>query len=145
MTTVRGVIPGASPKALPNAWPRPLLDRLEAADARLIVARQDHHDASGKRYVLTHDRLAEAVVAAVEEEGTKLDPVDRELIRLRKLVALNAELCRARAVRQATDLDRKQFQKIQQHSAALLWDDERRQWWQECQQRRRSKRRSVGM
>jgi len=119
-----------------------ILSRLAAPDARLIVARDDADDPEGKSYLLSHDRLAEAVVRAVEEEGTKLD-VDRELLRLRKLVALNAELYREGETRQATDLDRKQYGRVGDNAEALLWDDERKGWWRACRRRRRDRRRRL--
>ena len=48
-----------------------ILARLAAPEARLIVARED--DDAGVRFALSHDRLAEAVRTAVEEEGAKLE------------------------------------------------------------------------
>ncbi len=117
-----------------------ILEQLATPLTRLVVA----HDApDGLRYALSHDRMAEAVVRVVEAEGqlSKL-PVDAELLRLRRFVALETALHRS-GEEPAPRLSRRRFERIAANVEALLWDDERRAWWSACRRRRRADRRRA--
>jgi sulfatase modifying factor 1 len=115
-----------------------ILERLATPLTRLIVARNAE---DGRRYVLPHDRLAEAVRRVVEDEGRRGRlVVDAELLALRHVVSLRTALWRSHA-EQATRLSRSQFKLIGANTTALLWDDERRAWWDACRDRRRADRR----
>ncbi len=113
-----------------------VLEKLATPTTRLVVlqARPD----GSLRYVLSHDRLAEVVVRLVEKEGRhgKLT-VDRELLALRRFVALESALYRSQE-EVATRLDRRHTRRIARNAEALLWDEERRAWWTACRRRRRA-------
>ena len=114
-----------------------VLQRLAAADTRLIVA---HEAADGLRWVLSHDRLSEAVVRLFEEDWRhgRLG-VDSELLSLRHFVTLESALFGLRGG-DANRVPRSYFRRIEENSAALLWDDSRREWWAACWRRRRADR-----
>ena len=103
------------------------------ADTRLVVPQHDERGVL--RYALAHDRMAEVVVRAVEEEWRHgaLD-VDPELLRLRQYVGIMARLYRAGEKRQAVGLEPERYARIEAHAEALLRDDERRFWWEACRQ-----------
>ncbi len=117
-----------------------ILERLATPLTRLVVA-WDAPD--GLRYVLSHDRMAEVVVRTVETEGQhgKL-LVDAELLRLRRLVALETALYRS-GDGPPERLPRRQFERIEENAEALLWDAERRAWFDACRRRRRADRRRA--
>ncbi len=117
------------------------LERLAAADTRLLVRRLED---GAPCYALSHDRMAEVVVRAVEEEERRgaLD-VDPKLLGLRRYINIMTRLFHAGESRQATDLPLERFEAIRDHAVALLWDGDRRAWWQACQQRRRDKHKSL--
>ncbi len=119
-----------------------ILERLSSPLTRLVVVREQ---ADGFRYVLSHDRLAEAVVRMVEKEGRhgKLT-IDTELLALRRFVALKTALHRSRE-EEATRLPRRHYRRVAVHAEALLGDAERCAWWTACRKRRRAdRRRSAG-
>ena len=114
-----------------------ILAKLATAQTRLVVLRESQ---DGWRYVLSHDRMADVVLRAVEQRGGhgRLR-VDAELIGLRRLVALESALFASEG--KAPRLTRRHYRMIAAHAAALLWDEERRAWWAACQRRRRADRR----
>ncbi len=115
-----------------------VLENLASPLTRLVVMRRS---AGGWHYALSHDRLAEVVVRVVETEGRQNRwIVDEELLSLRRFVALNSALHRS-GESQSTRLTSRQYDRIETHGKALLWDDERRAWWAECQVQRRLTRR----
>ena len=113
-----------------------ILEKLATAQTRLVVRRQS---AGGWRYALSHDRLAEVVVRAVERRGGygRLK-VDAELVSLRRLVALESALFASEG--KAPRLARRHYSKIAAHASALLWDEQRRVWWAACRRQRRAER-----
>ncbi len=116
-----------------------VLEALARGDTRVIAPLEE-----GRRYILSHDRLAEVVVRMVEEEGLHGD-LDTDLLALRRFVHLNTELYRSRETEQATSLPRGRFRKIAQHREALIRGEDRERWWAATQARRRSDlRRSMG-
>ncbi|MCP4658828.1 MAG: formylglycine-generating enzyme family protein, partial [bacterium] len=123
-----------------------ILEQLATPRTRLVVAQETPHlspsggTPGGRRYALSHDRMAEVVVGMVEEEGQhgKL-VVDAELLRLRRFVALGTALHRS-GEEPAPRIPRRHFRRIAAHADALLWDDERRAWWAACRRRRRADR-----
>ncbi len=116
-----------------------VLEKLATSLTRLVVV-QEHPD--GWRYVLSHDRMAEVVVRTVEAEGGGRLPVDAELLRLRRFVALETALYRSGEAT-APRLPRRHFERIADNAEALLWDEERRAWWTACRRRRRTDRRRA--
>ena len=116
-----------------------ILQKLATPMTRLVVGREAP---DGLRWMLAHDRMAEAVVRLVEEEGERGQlVVDTELLSLRRFVTLRAALHRSGEVRASTRVTRRAFRRIEEHAAALLWDDERRGWFAACRARRQSDRR----
>ncbi len=121
-----------------------VLEQLATPLTRLVVPWDSPN---GRRYVLSHDRMAEVVVHMVEGYGGKL-VVDAELLALRRFVALKTALHRSeeeqahtsapRRERGGTKLRRRHFRRIVANAEALLWDDERRDWWAACRKRRRA-------
>ncbi len=116
-----------------------VLEALATPLTRLVVL-QEHPE--GWRYVLSHDRMAEVVVRAVEAEGQGKLLVDAELLRLRRFVALETALYRSGET-PAPRLPRRHFLALAKNAEALLWDDERRAWWAACRRRRRTDRRRA--
>ncbi|MEM7353593.1 MAG: SUMF1/EgtB/PvdO family nonheme iron enzyme, partial [Acidobacteriota bacterium] len=111
-----------------------VLARLASPLTRLIVL-QEHP--TGWRYVLSHDRMAEVVVRAVEAEGQRGRlSVDAEILRLRRFVALETALFRS-SQQPPPRLSRHRFRRIEAHAEALLWDADRRAWFLACRERRR--------
>lgn len=129
-----------------------ILEKLATPLTRLVVVRQAP---DGPRWVLAHDRMAEAVVRLVAEEGRHGQLlVDAELLSLRRFVTLRTALYRSgegtslrggpRGERaSSTRVSRRCFQRIEDHAEALLWDDERRAWFMACRQHRRHDRRRL--
>ena len=116
-----------------------VLEALATPLTRLVVP-EEHP--SGRRYVLSHDRMAEVVVRTVEAEGQGGQLlIDAELLRLRRFVALETALHAAGAP--APRLPRRRFRRIAASAGALLWDDARRAWWAACRRRRRVDRRRT--
>ena len=138
------------PEPLGRNWEeRPLA--LEAVLAKALAKDPD------QRYASAGDLLEDLEARAAGQEGLpahdpwcgegagsdrkRRGPIDPEdLLRLRKLVALNVELFREGEIRQATDLDWQQYRRVADNAETLLGDEERRAWWQSCQQRRRDRR-----
>ena len=120
-----------------------VLEKLATAQTRLVLLER-HGDE--QVYVLAHDRLAEAIVRLVDDEGAYAGlGVDAELLGLRRFVALQRELFTSGEVEQSTEVPKDHFSGIERHADALLWDDEGRRWWQACRERRRlDRRRRVG-
>ncbi len=116
-----------------------ILEKLATAQTRLVVLRQS---AGGWRYVLSHDRMAEVVVRAVERRGGhgRLK-VDAELVGLRRLVALESTLFASEG--KAPRLARRHYSKIADHASVLLWDEKRRAWWAACRRQRHADRRQL--
>ena len=114
------------------------LERLAAADTRLIVARHEHGVLC---CALSHDRMAEVVVRIVEEEGRHgaLD-VDPELLRLRRYVGIMTDLYHAGETLHATRLPAQRFEAVRVHAEALLWDQDRQRWWTACEERQQDER-----
>ncbi|MEM7354346.1 MAG: SUMF1/EgtB/PvdO family nonheme iron enzyme, partial [Acidobacteriota bacterium] len=118
---------------------------------RLVVVRQAE---DGPRWVLAHDRMAEAVEQLVDEEGRQGQLIiDSELLALRRFVTLRTALYRSQQIvasragrgeqESATRVPRRHFRRIDDHAAALLWDEARRGWFEACHQRRREDRRRL--
>ncbi len=131
-----------------------ILEALATPLTRLVVVR-DAPDcnpagsagilpAGGPRWVLAHDRMAEAVVRLVEEEGRsgKL-LIDSELLALRRFVTLRTALHRSGEVKASTRVPRHRFRRIWEHAEALLRDDEARAWFAACRRRRRADRQRL--
>ena len=123
-----------------------ILDKLATPLTRLVVVREAP---DGPRWVLAHDRMAEAVVRLVEEEGRYGQLlVDTELLALRRFVTLRTALYRSDDRRGETSsaarVPRHHFRRIEDNAEALLWDDERRDWFTACRRRRRADRRRLG-
>ena len=118
---------------------REVLEKLQAPQCRLVVAERRGDDLV---YVLSHDRLAEVIVRAVEggAGGGRL-AIDSELLSLHRFVALQTELYQSGERGQATLVSARHRSGIEAHADTLLADDERRQWWQACRERRRADRR----
>lgn len=90
-------------------------------------------------YALSHDRMAEVIVRWIETEGRSSPlQVDRELLSLRRLVALKTELYLAGEVGAATRLPAATYRRIEASRDALLWEDDQIEWWQACQDQRRA-------
>ena len=108
-----------------------LLDRLAEPDLRLLVNRPTR---DGEVYELSHDAVAQAVVAAVERQGVGLE-LDEELIRLRAGVALSSDLWHAGGADEKKEASRLSFSRcarIVRHRDALLTSPGQQQWWQAC-------------
>ncbi len=115
-----------------------VLEQLATPLTRLVWVRETP---DGLRWTLSHDRLAEAVVRLVEEEGQQGRLlIDRELLALRRFVTLRTELFRSAQQESSTRVSERRFQGIRENAEALLWDDERRSWFAACGVRRRSDR-----
>ena len=122
-----------------GAGGREVLERLATPATRLVVLEKQDGDF---RYALSHDRMAEVIVRAVEEEGRLVDlAVDAEILALRRFVALRSELYRSGEVDQATEVPRRHFRRIAEHAEILLWGEGRQRWWAACRERRRRRRR----
>ncbi len=118
-----------------------ILDRLATPQTRLVVLRETP---AGKTCMLSHDRMAEAVVRLVEEEGRRSKlTVDAELLALRRFVSLQTTLFQSQP-RAATRIPRRHARGIEAHAGVLLRDEARRAWWRACQERRRLDRRRLG-
>lgn len=125
-----------------------ILEQLATPLTRLVVFQAD---GDATRCVLSHDRMAAAVVRMVEEEGLH-GPllVDAELLALWRFVALKTALYRsearsaeARSERSATRLPRRFFQQIEEHADVLLRDEKRQAWWAACQRQRQADRKRA--
>ncbi|MEM7356324.1 MAG: SUMF1/EgtB/PvdO family nonheme iron enzyme, partial [Acidobacteriota bacterium] len=113
-----------------------VLRRLATPLTRLVVPREGPE---GLRWVLAHDRMAEAVVRLVEAEGRQGRLlIDAELLGLRRFVTLRTELFRSGATWTATLVSRRRFQRIEEHADALLTDGERRAWFDATRAHRQS-------
>ena len=118
---------------------REVLERLATPQTRVVVAEKVGDEWV---YMLPHDRLASVLVRLVDEEGGRAElGIDRELLDLRRVVALKSELFATGEAEQATALPPAYFRQIESHAAALLWGEERRRWWQACRARFRAERR----
>ena len=119
-----------------------ILEALATPLTRLVVVREAD---DGPRWVLAHDRMAEAVVRLVAEEGRRGELLlDVELLELRRFVSLRTALYRSGEVEAATRVPRRRFRRIREHAGALLWDGDARAWFDACGQRRRADRRRFG-
>ncbi len=118
-----------------------ILEALATPLTRLVVVR-DAPD--GPRWVLAHDRMAEAVVRLVAEEGRRGKLLlDSELLALRRFVTLRTALHRSGEVKTSTRVPHRRFRRIRDHAEALLWDDETRAWFAACRQRWRADRQRL--
>ncbi len=116
-----------------------ILEMLATPLTRLVVVREAD---DGPRWVLAHDRMAEAVVRLVAEEGRRGKLLlDADLLGLRRLVTLRTALHRSGEVKASTRVPRRRFRRIREHAEALLWDDDARAWFEACARRRRADRR----
>ena len=119
-----------------------VLERLATPLTRLVVVREA---ADGLRWTLSHDRLAEAVVRLVEQEGRQGRLlIDSDLLALRRFVTLRTELFRSGEEATSTRVSRRRFRRVSEHSEALLWDEERRSWFAACRKRRRADQLRLG-
>lgn len=114
-----------------------ILETLARRDIRVLVPLER---SGGRRFALSHDRLAEVVVRTVEEEAPCGD-LDRDMLRLRRFVRLNTELHHSDEGEQATRIPRRRFQKIAEHREALIRGEQQKEWWRACEQRRQVDRR----
>jgi formylglycine-generating enzyme required for sulfatase activity len=120
---------------------REVLERLGSADTRLVMQRVGP---DGPRWILSHDRMAEAVARLVDEEGRGGGfSVDAELLALRRFVTLQSALHRSGEA-SATHLSGRRHRQMAACADALLWDDQRRAWWAACRKRRRTDLRRAG-
>ncbi len=132
-----------------------LLNQLATPDTRLVVAWREQegfrdsagHDGNNRsgdvRWALSHDRMAEAIVHLVEQEGQRGGlTVDAELLALRRFVTLESALLQVRG-NQPGGLSRRRFLQIEAYQDALLWDEPRKQWWSACRKRRRTDQRRI--
>lgn len=120
---------------------RDVLEKLSTAQTR-IVLQEEQGDA--QVYILSHDRMAEVIVRAVDDDGAYAGlGVDAELLRLRRFVTLQRELFTSGEGQQSTKVPKETFQGIDRHTEALLWDDEAHRWWAACRERRRRDRRQA--
>ncbi len=116
-----------------------ILEALATPLTRLVIVREA---AEGPRWVLAHDRMAEAVVRLVAEEGRRGKLLlDTELLALRRFVDLRTALYRSGETATSTRVQRRRFRRIRDHAEALLWDGEARAWFEACRRRRRADRR----
>ena len=134
----RGLPEAAIREAIGGEDPGPLLERLK--DRRVLVQIED-----GDAWVLSHDRMAEVITRVVDETGgLRGEEVDPEILELRPVVALNAELYSAGASAdvkaQAVDLAPEQFLRIREHRRALLWGPAEKEWWAACEARQLERR-----
>ena len=118
-----------------------ILETLATPLTRLVVA---HEAPDGIRWMLAHDRMAEAVVRLVDEEGRRGRLViDSELLALRRFITLRTALFQSGEVQAATRMTGRDFRRIEENAAALLGDRERQSWFQACRRRRRSDQRHL--
>lgn len=122
-----------------------VLEQLATPQTRIVLLQpQDETQV----YVLSHDRMAEVIVRLVDDESAYGEaPVDVELLRLRRFVALQKELLNEGEFDQATLVTKEQFRTIEKHADALLWDEKSRRWWTACRgryHRDRERRRRQG-
>ncbi|MCG8459982.1 MAG: SUMF1/EgtB/PvdO family nonheme iron enzyme [Holophagales bacterium] len=115
-----------------------VLEQLSTPLTRLVWVREA---SDGLRWTLSHDRLAEAVVRLVDEQGRQGRLlIDEELLAQRRFVTLRSELFRSGQKDASTRVSERRFQNIREHAEALLWDGERRAWFAACESRRRTDR-----
>ncbi len=115
-----------------------VLEQLATPLTRLVWVREA---ADGLRWTLSHDRLAEAVVRLVDEEGQRgALMIDSELLALRRFVTLRTELFHSGQEETSTQISERRFRGIDLHAQALLWDPARQSWFAACRHRRRSDR-----
>ena len=136
---------GASPEQLTRALGaegETILDQLATPLSRLVMLRETP---DGLRWVLAHDRMAEAVVRLVEREGKSGGLViDGELLALRRFVTLRSELFHSgEVVATSTRVSRRRARRIEAHAEALLWDERRRSWFAACRARGRTDQRRL--
>ncbi len=111
---------------------REVFARLQAPDARLVIANLVDGETV---YMLSHDRLAEVIIAAVEGQGSLA--VAPELLDLRRFVALSSELYHSGERATSTLVSRAQIAAVEEHADCLLPDPRRRAWWRACRIRYR--------
>ncbi|MCG8455636.1 MAG: protein kinase, partial [Holophagales bacterium] len=138
---------GLQPEALARAIGENgevILEQLATPLTRLVVMQEA---ADGPRWSLAHDRMAEAVVRLVEEEGRDGQLlVDAELLELRRFVTLRTALHLEGESKDPTRMPQRRFRRIRENADALLWDDARRRWFAACaDQRRADLRRKSGL
>ena len=105
-----------------------VFERLATDRTRLVVP-QDAED--GRRYLLSHDRLAEVLVRVVDGEGRLGDlEIDRELLSLHRFVVLRSQLFASGEEEAAiADIPPASASRIEANEGALLCNKARRRWW----------------
>lgn len=138
----RSGLPLAELEAAVGEGARGVFERLARPASRLVLTFEN---AAGELCCsLSHERLAEVVERAVQEEGRLGQlQIDGELFRLHRFVTLRAALHRA-GQPAATALPQGYYAKIENNAAALLWQDEARAWFAACGAARRRRRRQWG-
>lgn len=120
---------------------RDVFEKLSTAQTRVVLLEQHEGD---HVYVLSHDRIAEAIVRLVDDEGAYTGlGVDTRLLRLRRFVTLQRELFLADEIEQSTNVPKAYFNGIASNTEALLWDDTASRWWEACRERRQRDRRQT--
>ena len=116
---------------------REVLDRLATPQTRIVVPEEE---SEGLRYVLSHDRLAEVLVRAVDHDGCLGElKVDSNLLALHRFVVLRSELFRSGEQEAAVDeVPKATMQLISANTETLLWGSARLQWWTACQEKQRA-------
>jgi formylglycine-generating enzyme required for sulfatase activity len=110
-----------------------ILEKLATPLTRLVILER-HPE--GWSYALSHDRMAQVIVRAVEDGRVSNLAVDTNLLSLRRFVALKTELYRSGEIKPATRLPSHHFKRIAAHAEALIWDEDRHAWWEASQRRR---------
>jgi len=119
---------------------RQVLDRLSAADTRLVVTSNGH-------CTLSHDLLAKVVTDIVANEASRGNLVlDQALLDLHVKIAQKVALHQSdRHDTSALSLSRTQRELIEANHGTLLFNDTRKAWWAIAEEsRRRRTRRLAG-
>lgn len=114
-----------------------VLEHLESPRSRLIVSRLV--EGEGLCFQLSHYRMSEAVLRLVEEEGALARTFDAQLLRINRVVGLEAA-SHDPGKPIVTRLSRS-FQKyIEENIEVILSDEARRAWWRAFQKARKRRR-----
>jgi formylglycine-generating enzyme required for sulfatase activity len=104
-----------------------VVEKLASPGMRLIVPEERGH---AWVYVLTHDRLAEAVKAFIDSESARGNlELDARVVELRQFVAQRSDLYLRLQDESALALTREQHDLIESAKAALFLNETQRAWW----------------